>query len=201
MQSKRSTRLCAHCSSPFDFWPWMAKGGGGRFCSRSCYWASIGPRQTLTQRLAANIDTSSPDGCWEWTGFRDPNGYGRLMTRNQHGKYAPMLAHRLVWIAANGPVPDEIVVRHAVCGNPPCCRLDHLAEGTQAENSQDTIRHGRTTQGERSASAKLTDATVREIRARYAAGNISQAKLAADYGLHQMTVSDIIRGVTWRHLT
>jgi len=65
---------------------------------------------------------------------------------------------------------------------------------------QEVARRGRTTQGERSSSAKLTEDQVREIRARYAAGGISQSKLGKEYGLAQATVGELLRRVTWHHL-
>ena len=46
--------------------------------------------------------------------------------------------------------------------------------------------------------AKLTIAQVHEIRKRYAAGNISQDKLAKEYNVTLLTIGNIIRGKTWR---
>jgi hypothetical protein len=44
---------------------------------------------------------------------------------------------------------------------------------------------------------KLTGAQVREIRARYAAGGITQTALATEYGVSQTQVSDIITRKSW----
>lgn len=51
----------------------------------------------------------------------------------------------------------------------------------------------------RSSRAKLTDDQVRAIRNRYASGEVSQQKLADEFGLTQPTVSSIIRGETYQH--
>jgi len=45
---------------------------------------------------------------------------------------------------------------------------------------------------------KLTLEKAREIRIRYAAGDISQAKLAAMYGVTLLSISSVIRGKTYR---
>ena len=46
--------------------------------------------------------------------------------------------------------------------------------------------------------AKLTVEKVREIRRRYAAGGISQEKLAKEYGVTLLSIGNIIRGKTWK---
>ena len=52
--------------------------------------------------------------------------------------------------------------------------------------------------GETHPMAKLTLGQVQELRSRYAAGGITQAKLATEYGVHYSTISDIIRRKIWR---
>lgn len=54
--------------------------------------------------------------------------------------------------------------------------------------------------GEAHVLAKVTDAAVRAIRERYAQGDISQAALAREYGICQMTVSRIVRKRIWKHV-
>ena len=51
------------------------------------------------------------------------------------------------------------------------------------------------------AGRKLTDAKVRDIRWRYdPLGGVTQAVLAAEFGVSPSTVSDIVTGRTWRWL-
>ncbi len=59
--------------------------------------------------------------CWNWTGAKSPDGYGRLtMDKEQH------YAHRLAWTLAHGiAIPQGKKIIHR-CGNPQCVRPDHL---------------------------------------------------------------------------
>lgn len=49
-------------------------------------------------------------------------------------------------------------------------------------------------------SAPLDDQTVMTIRQRYAAGGLTMADLAQEYGISLTTVSFMVRGLTYRHL-
>jgi len=60
--------------------------------------------------------------------------------------------------------------------------------------------HRRRARGEQDGRTKLTPAQVAEIRARYAAGGVTQAELARRYGVVQAHVSRIVRGEVWEWL-
>lgn len=59
---------------------------------------------------------------------------------------------------------------------------------------------GGLTRGSRSHFAKLNEAIVMEIRQKYATGNYSQTELASEYGLTPTPMSQLLRGITWKHL-
>jgi DNA-binding transcriptional regulator YiaG len=71
----------------------------------------------------------------------------------------------------------------------------HLFLGTAGDNCDDKMQKGRHNSGR-----KLTPKLVREIRQQYATGGMSQHKLAARYGIAQMTVSKLVRRETWNHV-
>ncbi len=81
-----------------------------------------------------------------------------------------------------------------LCGNPA-----HLFLGSGGDNLQDMKRKGRHLYGERNTEAKLTTEQVLQI---YALGKtgLSQKKIAAQFGIGQMTVCRILRGERWNHL-
>jgi hypothetical protein len=54
--------------------------------------------------------------------------------------------------------------------------------------------------GEATATAKLTEAQVLEMRALAATGEYTRAELARRYHVNKHTVADAVRGSTWAHL-
>lgn len=189
---------CAVCQTPFKTTPSLRAKGTQRYCSRACYATD---RPDLAIPLADRFwkHVQKTESCWLWTAFKDRNGYGRVSAGPGLGT---VLAHRAAWELTNGPIPEGMYLLHNCPGvdNPSCCNPAHLTVGSQADNMQDCSRKGRTTYGERSTGAKLTDITATEIRARYATGQCSQASLAKEYGVCQASISELIRGLTWKHL-
>lgn len=86
-------------------------------------------RAPLIDRLAAMVDfTSSPDGCWLWTGVRDRGGYGQTTVKGKTKN-----AHRTVYKAVVGPIADELQIDH-LCRVRHCVNPDHLEPVTPLEN-------------------------------------------------------------------
>lgn len=91
---------------------------------------------TPTERLHRNLEDRD-SGCIEWTGRTLPRGYGAVYVDGKQ-----VLTHRLAWTLANGPIPDGLHVLHH-CDNPPCCNVEHLFLGTNADNAADRDAKGR----------------------------------------------------------
>lgn len=138
-------------------------------------------------------------GCWEWQGYRDPSGYGRLNIRQPNKTYVPKLAHRISWELFRGPLTAEQHVCHK-CDNPCCVNPEHLFVGDPAANCADKIEKGRmrygVSRGEKHGRAKLTEAQIREIRASPGPSRI----IAEKYGVSGRQVRDIRAGRVWRHV-
>lgn len=74
--------------------------------------------------------------CIEWTGYRDPNGYGHIMAmRPETGKETSWLTHRYAWTLANGPIPGGMEIDHE-CHNHACLNLAHLRLATRKQNAE-----------------------------------------------------------------
>jgi len=102
-----------------------------------------------------------------------------------------------MWLVTHGEIPAGICVLHH-CDNRACCNPDHLYLGTKLDNARDRVRRKREgdRRGEKNGRAKLTADDVRTIRS----SKTNQCVLAADYGISQAMVSQIQRGVAWRHI-
>ncbi len=164
----------------------------------------------FVSRFWSRVDKTS--ACWLWTGGKTTAGYGILYSNGRGSRR--VYAHRVVWELTSGPIPEGLLVCHT-CDNPPCVNPAHLWLGTDADNAWDKSRKGRSTtgdrhglrlhpervpRGERSGAAKLTEADVRAIRARYAAGGITQQRLADEYGVTNSLICHVIKRTAWKHV-
>lgn len=138
--------------------------------------------------------------CWIWQGAQTQHpycSYGRFTWLN--GKL--IMAHHAAWYLSGRQIPPGKILMHT-CDNPLCVNPDHLRIGTRQENVQDMLDKGREDhlKGMQKASSKLTDAQVRQIRALYSTGQLSQAELGEQFGVYQTTVSRIVRRTGWAHI-
>ncbi|HQZ36793.1 MAG TPA: HNH endonuclease [Ilumatobacteraceae bacterium] len=152
-----------------------------------------------TNRHAQLYDRTErkPNGCIEWTGYRDKKGYGQLKVEGSRMERA----HRQAWMLANGPIPDGMCVCHR-CDNPPCVNVEHLFLGTRAENNADRHAKGRSAKGqsgEANPTAKLTAADVRKIR-KMAAEGMSNMAIAAAFNVSNQNVSIIVSRQSWKDI-
>lgn len=148
---------------------------------------------SLMDRLMVWCSKSA--GCWEWTGFRDSKGYGRINIGD-----TPALAHRVSWEVFRSPIPDGMYVLHR-CDNPSCMRPEHLFLGDQQMNMDDKMskkrhRYG-VSRGIAHGCSKLTEDQVREIRASVGPSRIT----AEQYGISGRQVRDIRTLKVWKHLS
>lgn len=105
-------------------------------------WDNAHAMDALPARIALRIDRSGgPDACWTWTGARLKRKCGEYGVVWVEGKAKK--AHRVVWEAAFGRIPDATPMVLHRCDNPPCCNPAHLFLGTSTDNARDRDQKGR----------------------------------------------------------
>lgn len=170
----------------------------------------------MEERFWAKVNKNGPlmpgmkTRCWVWTGFI-LNGYGRF---NQ-GPGKTQRAHRIAYELQHGPLPAGMEALHE-CDLKKCVR--HIYAGTQRENMRDAAARGLLSpakgdangsrrhpellwRGEKHTQANVSESEVKEIRARYARGGISQRALGAEYGLSHTAIGFIVRAEHWAHVS
>lgn len=149
--------------------------------------------RTVTQRFFAMLAFGNTE-CWLFRGHIDAIGYGRFPAFGENK------AHRVSWVLHNGPIPEGMKVLHK-CDVRNCVNPSHLFLGTQADNVMDMCAKNRQVSprryGEKNPMSKLTAERVREIREIFAAGGVTQKALAEKFNSSPMTISRIVRGLSW----
>lgn len=152
----------------------------------------------LRERFLAHVQPEPNTGCWLWSGTASSKGYGKLRFH-----YRQLAAHRLSYEMHVAPVPDGLLVCHR-CDVPACVNPDHLFAGTYADNNRDCAAKGRsfgyTAFGDNATYRVLSEADVLEIVRRRRAGETGRA-LAADFCVSPNTITAIMKGRNWSHLT
>lgn len=87
------------------------------------------PGENDATRLFSKTTFTKGEPCWEFNGYRDPNGYGRIYWKGKQAR----LAHRVAYELAYGAIPPGMAVDH-LCSNRACIRYEHLEVVTQKEN-------------------------------------------------------------------
>lgn len=159
----------------------------------------------------------STDCAHRRSGADHPGWKGGLLRRDDRlvryvGRDHPMAdakgyayEHRLVMAEHLGRnlASDELV--HHVNEDPMDNRIENLELMTWAEHSAHHRKNNgfaaEPPRGERHSMSKLTETQVREIRAR-ATGNRGEGRIFAEqYGVSRSTISAILKGRLWKHLT
>lgn len=136
----------------------------------------------------------------------------RMLTLTLHGKYLYVVlkmkgrkdrCRQVGRIVAEAFIPNPrncTEVNH-ISGIPSDNRVSNLEWVTRSENQWHASRTGllRPSRGEDRTFAKLKEAQIPLIRARFASGE-SQRKIARSLHVAQTSISKIILGKTWKHV-
>lgn len=188
--SAKSMKTCAHCGGSFtkdprNTWAYWERA---KYCTQSC--AGKAWRKTASERRPPIEQEFARwhergDGCWQWLGARDKDGYGVFNYARKSYR-----AHAMALRLDGRPPPKGMYACHH-CDNPCCVRPDHLYAGTPSDNMADAIARRRLR-----PNCKLTEADAAAILA----ANGDHGTIAETYGVSRSTVSMIKSRRTWRHL-
>ncbi len=153
--------------------------------------ARRGPkRQRIAKLICPEVSTCYSCGmgkpCDEWTGYVDPDGYGRAVLNRK-----TMGAHRAIWISENGEIPCGMMVLHR-CHNRKCVEISHLYLGDHKQNMEDRAMSGRN----RSGHDRLNQETAAEVR--NLCRTKTQREAAAILGLPKSVIGDVMSGKCWK---
>jgi hypothetical protein len=153
-------------------------------------------------RYLDKVDELGPDACWPWEGSLNDKDYGNFWAFGKCWK-----AHRFGYEALVGPIPPGLDVCHS-CDTPWCQNPGHWWLGTNNDNCQDKVKKGRqrAPRGIEHWCNKISPEVVEEIRSRYKRQHrfrrdgLTQIELAAEYGLSQSHIHQIVSGKRWKPL-
>lgn len=148
------------------------------------------PGGDFLERFWSKVEKT--DGCWNWTGKRDREGYGEIHVGRKYVR-----CHRMSYRIARGDFPDNLRVLHK-CDNPSCVNPSHLFLGTDADNMRDKCMKNRQARGEKGGNTKLRESQVMEIRELYK--TMTARAIAKRFGISKITVRFIVWGKMWKHL-
>lgn len=142
--------------------------------------------------VLARVATVPEAGCWLWMGDTGGRrGYGRLRVANRM-----IRAHRYSWTAFHGEIPPGACVCHK-CDTPSCVNPEHLFLGTNAENTADRVRKGRSRGGRTGANNPYRHPQVlteeqKQCVIWLALNDCRQRDIAKHFGISHGTVSTVI---------
>lgn len=203
MGRPRAAGACArHAAKDYQFWLWRFDRPEARHqrAGRELDDYMIDIKQHFNHRPAIDRfnrkwHLNSLTGCWIWTARRDNDGYGVMWGGRELGKEDNIQAHRVAWMLHRGQIQEGMLVCHH-CDNRACVNPDHLFLGTEADNSHDMVKKGRSRKGKDLPWTRLSPQDVRDIRA----SKDTLAELGRKYNVLPTSIKKVRLRLSWKHI-
>ena len=144
---------------------------------------------SLKKRIMKYIEVDGVNGCWEWTGFIDKSGYGRIKIGGVSER-----AHRASYVCFVGDIPEDRMILHK-CDNRSCCNPKHLYAGTPEDNVFDMMERGRWAKEKKGVTKLLSKEEIISIVGLLDFGTNEQ--IAKKFGVKSYIISNIRSGKTY----
>lgn len=128
-------------------------------------------------------------------GFIHPSGYVHI-NLSSNGVKKQVKAHRVIYMAANGHIPDDMVVDH-INNDKSDNRICNLQLLTAKENSKKAADDGLYLCGEDNPQSKITAEVRSRIAHDYCALGMTYRELAQKYGVSKSRIGQIINECDW----
>ena len=149
-------------------------------------------RMTTQDRFWSKVNKT--DYCWIWTTGKSSNGYGSFYFNDK-----TVSAHKFSWMLYYGKVIDNLKVLHT-CDNRACVNPKHLYLGTSADNSRDMTDRDRQAKGENNGWSKLTKEQIISIKS-YPYHRGLYRQLSKQFNVTPESISNVCRGIYWKHIS
>lgn len=148
-----------------------------------------------------NVRVASRNGTWRHIrGEKTHGGYRCIRVQRPDGSRRKIYIHRAVLFAFRGRPPYQKADARHLDGNGSNNALRNLEWGTRFDNMQDMAAHGRVRHGESMHNSKFSNEDAITIISRVRRGEL-QKDLAAEFGVSPSTISSLVNGVQWSHVT
>lgn len=128
-------------------------------------------------------------------GFVHPSGYVHI-NLSSNGSKKQVRAHRVIYIAANGHIPDGMVVDH-INNDKSDNRICNLQLLTAEENSRKAADDGKYLSGEDNPQSKITAEVRSRIAHDYRTLGMTYRDLAQKYGVSKSRIGQIVNECDW----
>lgn len=125
------------------------------------------------------------------------DGYVRLGRRGRDLPAGYQYAHRVIWEAVTGPIPEGLEIDH-LNGRKADNRISNLEAVSRSVNVRRAVANGLVPLGDARQDAKLTAELVRQIRKAGSSKTVRQ--WARELGVDPATIRSARDGTTWRHV-